>query len=118
MKKRILIIEDEPSISEILKEFLEDEGFVVFLAGHGIEALDLIKENGFPDLILSDNNMPIMNGLEFRKIQLTNNDLSRIPFILMSAKFDLDLNDFLNPTFIHKPIDLDNILEIIMSHLS
>ncbi len=117
MKKRILIIEDEQLIREILKDTLEIEGFEVVVACNGLDALALIKQNGIPDLIVSDYKMPRMDGLEFRRIQLLDEKLARIPYILMSASIDLDFKDFGNPTFIQKPINLNNLLKLIFGHL-
>lgn len=66
MKKTILIVEDEKSLSEAYKKILEKEKFKVVLACNGREALDCL-DGIQPDAILLDLRMPVMNGLEFLK---------------------------------------------------
>ena len=62
--KKILIIEDEKVLQNLLKEKMLAEGFTVFIAGDGLEGLNLaLKEH--PDLILLDLLLPIMDGQEF-----------------------------------------------------
>ena len=60
----ILIVEDNPILREGLQEMLELEGFQVYTASNGRQALEDMK-NFDPDLILSDIAMPIMDGYEF-----------------------------------------------------
>jgi CheY-like chemotaxis protein len=61
--KRILVIDDEDLIREIVKEMLEAEGYVVFTAANGKEGLRLFRKES-PDLIITDIFMPEMEGLE------------------------------------------------------
>ncbi|MFH0921391.1 MAG: response regulator [Fibrobacterota bacterium] len=65
--KRILVVDDETSILELLKEFLTVEGFDVAIAPDGLAALDILKNDSAFDLILSDINMPRMKGFELLK---------------------------------------------------
>ena len=62
-KIKILIVDDEPDIIEILRYNLENEGYKVFSAGNGKEALKLADEL-IPNLIILDLMMPIMDGIE------------------------------------------------------
>ncbi len=64
-KGKILLVDDEPDLLDVLGEFLEDSGYEVKTAGDGIDALALLKQNPVFDLILSDINMPRMKGFEF-----------------------------------------------------
>jgi CheY-like chemotaxis protein len=63
MAKRILVIDDENLIREIVKEMLEVEGYVVSTAANGKEGLLLYRKE-LPDLIITDIFMPEMEGLE------------------------------------------------------
>jgi two-component system alkaline phosphatase synthesis response regulator PhoP len=66
MKKRdvkILLVDDEPDILEIVSYNLEQEGYQIFTASNGLEAINLAKSI-LPHLIIMDVMMPIMNGLE------------------------------------------------------
>lgn len=62
-KKKILVVDDEPRVCGMLKEFLETRGYAVISALSGHEALAAVQEER-PDLILLDILMPGMNGLE------------------------------------------------------
>lgn len=64
MKKKILVVEDEQTLSEAYQLILESEGYDVSLASDGVEAL-AITASQEPDLILLDVRMPNMNGIEF-----------------------------------------------------
>ena len=66
MKKHILIIDDEQSIRELCKEFLEEKGYKITLAVDGQDALDKMEYDDF-DLFLVDMVMPRMDGLELMK---------------------------------------------------
>ena len=61
--KKILIADDEPDILEILQFNLETEGFEVFIAKNGNEAIEAAKKH-LPDLIILDVMMPYKNGIE------------------------------------------------------
>ena len=62
MSKMILIIEDEESIQNIIKAFLEDAGYTVALAADGLEGIEQFRENK-PDLVLLDLMLPKVDGL-------------------------------------------------------
>ena len=70
-KQRILIVEDEPHIREMLAEMLEGQNFEVVTAGNGEEALNWLRENDYQvDLIITDVVMPRMDGVElYRRLQ-------------------------------------------------
>ena len=63
-KTNVLIVEDEPGIRALMRKILQREGFDVFEAGDGTEALDIVKEKGPFDLLITDVVMPGMSGLE------------------------------------------------------
>lgn len=66
MSKTILIAEDNPEIRSILKMNFEDQGHSVIVAENGKQALELLEQYG-PHMIISDFEMPVMNGFEFFK---------------------------------------------------
>ena len=59
-----LVVDDSRAIRAILGKILKEIGFEVFEAGHGKEALEVLKEIGSPELMLVDWNMPEMNGFD------------------------------------------------------
>jgi DNA-binding NtrC family response regulator len=80
--QRILVIDDEPSIRELLKDFFTGKGFEVATSQDGETAITLLKENKF-DLLLLDLMMPGMNGLDvLRALALEN---LTIPSIMITA---------------------------------
>ncbi|MEI7675789.1 MAG: response regulator [Bacteroidales bacterium] len=84
IKKKILVIEDEPSLREEISEILEFEGFDVISADNGKSGIALAFEQQ-PMLILSDIMMPEMDGIEVLRC-LRGNELTKLtPFIFMTA---------------------------------
>ena len=86
-KETILIVEDNEDIQESLKEMLNNE-FTILQAYNGEEGLK-IATSKFPDLIVSDVMMPIMDGIEFAKKLKLNTLTSHIPIIILSARTTL-----------------------------
>lgn len=83
-RKTILIVEDNPDLQEFIRDFLKSE-YNVLLAENGEEGLYLAKQH-YPDVILSDVMMPVMNGDAMCK-QLQKDSLTKhIPVILLTAK--------------------------------
>ena len=82
MPFKILIIEDEKNISEIVEKYLLKEGYATLIANDGIEGLALFRDSN-PDLVISDVMMPTIDGFEvLREIRL----ISDVPIIMLTAK--------------------------------
>jgi CheY-like chemotaxis protein len=116
MSKKILVIEDDVSIRELLVELLQGEGYTVASAFNGIEGLETLKSKKIdPDLILIDLMMPGMDGFKFRQEQLKNDDWSKIPTIVMSAESNAKdkMKDLNITAFLSKPVELDTILKTV-----
>ncbi|MDT7953307.1 MAG: response regulator [Acetobacteraceae bacterium] len=80
----ILVVDDEQPIRELLGWMLGDAGHVVHEAREGKEALDFLRRNGRVDIILSDINMPVMDGVELsNRVQAEWPDL---PVLLISGR--------------------------------
>ncbi|MBA3534211.1 MAG: response regulator [Ardenticatenales bacterium] len=106
----ILVVEDDPSLAELLQMVLEEEGYEVRLAGHGKAALRQLGVQP-PDLVMSDVMMPHLDGCElYRRMQQAAH-LAAIPVILMSAvalrPWETDL---VPPTFLPKPFEVEQLL--------
>ncbi|MFA6236703.1 MAG: response regulator transcription factor [Bacteriovorax sp.] len=112
--KKILVVEDDTSIRELLIEILEDEGYCVSSSTNGSEGLKAL-ELSIPDLIIMDIMMPVMDGYSFRKELLKNATWNAIPVLAMSAQAQseqkLELHGFAN--FINKPLELNHLLETV-----
>lgn len=115
MTKRILVVEDDTSIRELLVELLESEGYQVASAINGLEGLKYLQSSGNPDLILIDLMMPVMDGYSFRTEQLKNPEWSKIPTVVMSAEANAKekMKNFSITAFLSKPVELDTILKTV-----
>ncbi|MCL3781675.1 sigma-54-dependent Fis family transcriptional regulator [Prolixibacteraceae bacterium JC049] len=108
---KILVVDDERSIRNTLKDILEFEKYQVDLAENGLMALDQIKENDY-DMILCDIKMPEMDGIELlERIVILKPDL---PVVMISGHGNIDTAvDSIKKgayDFIEKPLDLNRIL--------
>jgi len=79
---RILVVDDEPVMSNLLRRILEKEGYEVTLAENGREALGILRKSDF-ELVLSDVKMPEMNGFELLKAVKT--EKPQIGMIMMTG---------------------------------
>jgi CheY-like chemotaxis protein len=84
MSRTILVVEDDLDIREVMRMVLEASGYVVFEAGDGAEALDVVRAHP-PGLILLDLMMPGMDGIQFREAQLQDPDIASIPVVIVSG---------------------------------
>lgn len=82
---KILVVEDDPSIRELLQYNLEREGFEVKVAENGIKGFEIIEEK-WPDLIVLDLMLPGIDGLEIVKLMKNNPNLAALPVIMVTAK--------------------------------
>jgi len=86
-KAKILVVDDEDSMRDFMSIMLSKEGYQVFQAGSGPEALGKIKEN-CPDVVITDMMMPDMTGLELMTTARANNQT--LEFIVMTAFASVD----------------------------
>ncbi len=118
--KRILVIEDEPAISELCRRVLTGEGFEVDIAVNGKVAQDIITKNQY-QIFLMDIKMPILGGKElYRWLQEKHPQLaSRVIFTTGSA-IGQDTNTFIEKTgrpCLHKPFTPDQLNAIVSETL-
>lgn len=106
----ILIVEDDLDIREALAEALGFEGYDVFLAENGREALDVLREGPLPHVILLDLLMPVMSGWQFRQEQLADPALAGIPVIVVSASAPGDAQP---DRYLPKPFSIDELLSAV-----
>lgn len=84
--RKILVVDDDLSIREMIAQALEDEGYRVTSAGNGAEALDYLKHSiELPCVIVLDLKMPVMDGVEFKRRQDQDARLAMIPVLLLTA---------------------------------
>jgi two-component system chemotaxis response regulator CheY len=89
MKNKILVVDDFQIIREMLKSTLSLKGYEINTASNGKEAIQILSESpdGY-DLVLSDYNMPEMNGYELLKSIRQSPELKNTPFILLTTEAD------------------------------
>lgn len=117
---KVLVIEDEELVRKVLEFRLKKEGYEVFLAKDGAEALSLIEHQRF-DLILVDIMLPYVGGLEITSKVKSNPETKDTPVIVLSANglenvileaFALGADDF-----IPKPFNLPELTIRIKKHI-
>ena len=114
--KKILIVDDEEDLTNMLKDYFELQGFFVYTANSGTEALNKIDEK--LDLIILDINMPDIDGIEIcKKIR----NFITCPIIFLTAK--IQEQDRINglmaggDDYILKPFSLDELNARVIAHL-
>lgn len=104
-KIKILVVDDESRMRELVRDFLEREGFEVLEAGDGVEAMDLFYEEKEVALVILDVMMPKMDGWQtLREIRQT----SQVPVIMLTARseerdelqgFKLGVDEYISKPF-------------------
>ena len=121
MDKKLMIVDDDPSILITIRELFESQGFEVYTVQNGKECIDELK-NGFKGIILMDLMMPIMDGWEtIREIKnmglMSGNVIS-----ILTAKNDPSQNysEFKNDIkdYISKPFDPAQLISLVNNYLN
>ncbi|MBD1834270.1 response regulator [Cyanobacteria bacterium FACHB-472] len=112
MDGKVLVIEDATDTLTSLLDLIESQGFQAIGAKNGLIGLELANEQ-MPDLIISDINMPEMNGYEVLEALRQNTKTARIPFIFLSGEegnaarrlgLELGAADYLTKPVINKQL--------------
>lgn len=118
---KILVVDDDKAIQKILVFNLNVEGFTVFQANDGKEAVEMMELES-PDLVVLDVMMPEMNGYEVLEYMSKREHLSSIPVIMLSARgqeVDIEKGYKAGATrYISKPFSPDRLISEIRSILS
>ncbi len=109
----VLVVEDDPDLSEMTRELLDCDGFVAVVARDGLEALHVLAAGTRPKLILLDLMMPVMDGWEFRMRQLQDPDIAAIPVIVCSAIESKRTEDFAPAPILRKPLDFGQLSTLV-----
>jgi two-component system, OmpR family, response regulator ChvI len=119
-KNRILIVDDEPDIAQVLKMGLEDNGFSVDAYNDPLDAISNFKAGSY-DLLLIDIKMPKMNGFELYKKLHQIDEKAKICFI---TAYELYYDEFKRvfpkikvECFIRKPVSINNLARVIKDEL-
>lgn len=84
MNERILVVDDEPKIVKLARDYLERSGYVVLTAGDGRSALTMARSEK-PDMVVLDLNLPELDGLDVCRTLRRESD---VPIIMLTARID------------------------------
>ena len=117
MSKKILIMDDDPTIAELLREALADEGYDTHMTTQSLRFFDAVTDVR-PDLILLDLMMQYLDGRD--ELKLMEMGSFNIPVIVVTAFLDADkeAEEFKKAGVVHivyKPFDLDQLLDLVKS---
>jgi len=118
MAARILIVDDDENIRELLRLHLSSAGYEVQVAADAIAAGYVILKAP-PDLIITDVNMPHMDGFEFVAALKADSSLPNIPVIFLTSVEDGDARgkELGAVGYITKPVRADRLLSIVAQHV-
>lgn len=117
-RRRILIVDDNHDVRDVLRELLTEVGYRVSAAANGQEAFTLLQQPPLPHLILANLVMPVMNGWVFLAQLKQDSRLAAIPVVVLSAVPDLAAQvPVLDAVAcLHKPVDIEELLETVARH--
>jgi CheY-like chemotaxis protein len=106
----VAIIEDDAEFRNMLRELLEGEQYRVVALSNGAEALETLRGETVPNVILLDVSMPVMDGFDFLRFRNDDPRLAQVPVVLVTnakphERPTVGVNDV-----VRKPIDIDEIL--------
>lgn len=116
-KKRVLLVDDNPSILEILSMMLRSENLEIETANDGAAALDLITNElkGNFDIIITDYQMPVVDGQKFAETLKKHDEYKNIPIILVTQeihrKHENEEKFKVFDKILYKPITKDSLIE-------
>ncbi|MBU1670240.1 MAG: response regulator [Actinobacteria bacterium] len=128
MSAKILVVDDDPDIRDVLTELLEGEGYAVVTANDGAQGLEAIREED-PDMVILDLLMPVLDGFGVCK-QLQDPRWSKwrdMPVLILTSvreevsqrRYELETGLSLDvDDYVEKPIDPDVVLERVHNSLA
>ncbi|GAC1628861.1 MAG: hypothetical protein NVS4B11_27170 [Ktedonobacteraceae bacterium] len=113
-------MDDDPTIADLLKEALADEGYETYMTTQSLRFYDAVREHD-PDLILLDIMMPYLDGrdeLKLMGMDMASGRLRRIPVILVTAfldayKEEVEFREAGVVHIVYKPFDLDKLITLV-----
>ena len=110
--KRVLIVEDDPSLRTVIRLVLEPKGFVVSEAAYGTEALAQMSENR-PDIVLADLKLPVLSGQELVRRMRFSAELRSIPVVIITGNSDAKHSSPIGDAVLIKPFEPAELLATI-----
>jgi CheY-like chemotaxis protein len=120
-RPRVLVVDDESIIAQLIADVLGGEGFDVDTAPHGLAALDRLANRTY-DVVLSDLRMPELDGLGlFREIEQRYPDLLRRFVFITGTSEHTDYQGFIDDVkvpVLTKPFDMMNLVRVVQTRLA
>ncbi|MBE0575532.1 MAG: response regulator [Desulfuromonadales bacterium] len=120
MAKKILIVDDSPSVLAVLEDMLDDLGYEVTAASNGKQACQLLETIRY-DLIITDLSMPVMDGIDFAQTAKQMPNCKFVPIVMLSSEEDAakiaEAKRVGISTFLRKPVkevQLKTILQVVL----
>ncbi|MHB1417536.1 MAG: response regulator [Chloroflexota bacterium] len=125
-QRKVLVVDDDPFIRNLLAAWLQEAGYSVLMAGDGLQALEQMRSER-PDVLLLDLMMPKLDGYavakwvrrqEANRHNGRNGTNGHLPIIVLSAdtRAPQKLSGLPIDAFLSKPFDLDDVLETIVRY--
>lgn len=112
--RRILIVDDEPHVTRLVRQRLSAEGYEAVTASNGVEALAKLESQGPFDAVVTDYNMPQMDGRELCETIRKRYANQQIQIYLVTARPEKPVREWANGLprveYIEKPISLQDLL--------
>lgn len=107
----VLVVEDEPELQDVLRVALEADGYDVAIAANGRDALKHLRSTAVTCVVVLDLHMPVMDGRQFRAVQLRDRALAWIPIVVVSGGLEgaSAARELGARAFVRKPIDVDEL---------
>jgi len=115
---RVLVVDDDPGIRDMVAAMLQIHGYPVTLAADGAQALQQLERPPLPHLILLDVMMPVMDGWQFRAELLKDATLATIPVVITSGiSADYQLKGHLQSVaYLEKPFTEEQLLSLVRQY--
>ena len=112
--KRILVVDDEPTIRELIADALRESGYAVHTAVNGIDALECLRRQ-IADAIVLDLMMPVLDGDGFVRLLRRDPRLAAIPIVLVTAAYGphIAAERVGAQACLTKPFELDELIDVI-----
>ena len=111
--KQVLVVDDDPTIRDVVGDVMKEEGFSVSFAASGRMAFQEL-EAGPPDLVILDVKLPDGDGDQILRAMQSSPDLRDIPVIMISTGEPNASDDSETVTYLVKPFDLEHLVRLVI----
>ncbi|MBL4613343.1 MAG: response regulator [Magnetovibrio sp.] len=109
---KILVIDDDPDIRDLLLTYLKDKGHLVFAAEDGAHGIGMVAQRQ-PDMVILDVDMPVLDGHSTMRVLKGDPQMAGIPVIVLTAHVNDDTQQTMRRAgcagFLSKPLDFDQL---------